>query len=243
MKALYIAWQDPQTRRWHTVGRLSALANGYRFAYTRGALASPRFQYLGRMQDTSKTYYAEEIFPLFANRLLDASRPEYPAYLEWMGLDGNADALEHLARSGGRRGTDQLCVYPEVEADEQGEMTLYFFSHGLRYLSSTEQQAIRDLQPGEALQLTTEDDNTHDRYALVLETRKPVRVGYCPRYLNQDLRKVQGCAPIHLIVERINPMAPLQFRLLCKATFTPPEGLSLYDEDEHQVIGQLERAA
>ena len=49
MKALYIAWQDPQTRLWHTVGQLSRENDLYRFAYTQGALVSPRFKYLGRM--------------------------------------------------------------------------------------------------------------------------------------------------------------------------------------------------
>ena len=243
MKALYVAWQDPETRRWHTVGRLSRNADGYRFAYTQGANASPRFAYLGRMRDKGQTYHSDNLFPLFTNRLLDPSRPEYPDYLDWMGVDGAADEMELLARSGGRRGTDRLCVYPEVEPDERDEMQLYFFSHGLRYLSGVERAAIDRLQPDEALHLTPDDDNAHDRYALRLETAEPMRVGYCPRYLNQSLRQVQRQTPIRLTVGKANSDAPLQFRLLCKAVFMLPKGFELYATDEHRPLAREVLAA
>ncbi|MCF6211878.1 MAG: hypothetical protein L3J88_10635 [Gammaproteobacteria bacterium] len=243
MKALYIAWQDPETRRWHTVGRLSRENEHYQFVYTRGALESPHFDSLGRMRDKQKIYRSDTLFPLFANRLLATSRPEYPDYLSWMGVDENANELELLARSGGRRGTDQLCVYPEVEVNEQGEMVLYFFSHGLRYLSPTEQGAIGCVKTGDSLQLTPDDDNLHDRYALLLETGKPVRVGYCPRYLSQDLLFIREQTQIHLSVEKINPDAPVQFRLLCKAAFVPPEGFELYTTESHQPLAREMMAA
>ncbi len=233
MKALYIAWQDPETRRWHTVGRLSRENGHYQFVYTRGALESPRFDSLGRMRDKQKVYRSDTLFPLFANRLLASSRPEYPDYLNWMGVDETANEMQLLARSGGRRGTDQLCVYPEVEPNAAGEMEIYFFSHGLRYLSDEEQAAISSLKPGDPLQLVPDDANEHDRYALRLETSKPVRVGYCPRYLNQDLHQIHQQTPIRLTVEKANPDAPLQFRLLCKAVFVPPEGFEIYATDEH----------
>jgi hypothetical protein len=243
MKALYIAWQDPDSRQWHTVGRLWREQEHYRFVYTQGALQSPRFGYLGRMNDLHQTYYSDSLFPLFANRLLDTSRPEYPDYLAWMGVEGDADELELLARSGGRRGTDQLCVYPEIEADDHGEMTLYFFSHGLRYLTEAGHKAIDRLQPGDGLQLTAEDDNQHDRYALLLETQEPMRVGYCPRYLNQDLMTIRNHTSLRLTVEKINRTAPLQFRLLCKARFALPAGFALYATDEHRPLAARVMAA
>lgn len=243
MKTIYIAWQDPQTRRWHTVGRLDRHGDGYRFGYTGGALASPHFDYLGRMMDKTQLYYSEDLFPLFANRLLSEKRPDYPAYLSWLGVDPKPDEFEVLARSGGRRATDQLCVYPEIEPDAQGWMTLHFFAHGLRYLSPTEQKAILDLQPGDSLRLTPEDHNTHDRYALRLESGHSVRVGYCPRYLNEGLHQVKQYAPVHLEVEKVNPDAPLQFQLLCKAVFKLPEGIELYSTEEHRLLAQRAMAA
>lgn len=243
MKAIYIAWQDPETRRWHTVGRLNHEKGYYQFNYTRGVLESPRFDYLGRMHDKQKNYRSDTLFPLFANRLLDTSRPEYPDYLNWMGVNEEADKMEMLARSGGRRGTDQLCVYPEVEANDQGEMELYFFSHGLRYLNDAEQAVIARLNVGDHLQLTPDNNNDYDGYALLVETQHPVKVGYCPRYLNHDLLLIQEQTPIRLTVEKTNPEAPLQFRLLCKAVFAPSEGFELYTTEAHQPLAQEEMAA
>ena len=59
MKALYIAWQDPQTHTGHTVGCLTHEHGLYQFVYTRGVLASPRFTSLGRMRDLLKHYVSE----------------------------------------------------------------------------------------------------------------------------------------------------------------------------------------
>lgn len=245
MNTLYIAWQDPQTRTWHTVGRLDRdESGGYRFGYTSGAFASPRFTYLGRMMDKAQTYYSEALFPLFANRLLAKKRPEYPAYLSWMGIEGNKpDPLDLLARSGGRRGTDQLCVYPKIEPDHDGRMRLFFFAHGLRYLSPAEQTIIAGLEPGGSLQLKAEDDNAHDRFALLLESQHTARLGYCPRYLNQGLRRALRQLPLDLVVEKVNCDAPLQFRLLCKAVFSAPDGFDLYATDEHHLIAEPAMAA
>jgi hypothetical protein len=236
MKNLYIAWQDPETRRWYTVGRLTKEKGVYEFRYTMGSIKSSRFDYLGRMRDKLKVYRSDSLFPLFSNRLLDSSRPEYPDYLSWMGVDEEANDMDLLARSGGRRGTDQLCVYPKVEANLQGEMELYFFSHGLRYLSESEKKAINRLKPGDPLYLTPDHTNKYDQYALLLETGEPVRVGYCPRYLNQGLSSVLEKVEIRLTVEKVNNKAPLQFRLLCKAVFMLPEGVKLYSSKEHQPL-------
>nr|VFK16120.1 MAG: HIRAN domain-containing protein [Candidatus Kentron sp. LPFa] len=188
------------------------------------------------MRDKYQTYRSDKLFPLFANRLLNASRPEYPDYLAWMGMDDTADELELLGRSGGYRATDQLCVYPEVEPDEQGKMALHFFSHGVRYLSDNEQETLARLKPDEALRLIPEKDNPHDPHALLLETTESARLGYCPRYLNQDLRRIQQQEAFHLTVEKISLDAPLQFRLLCKAVFVSPRGCDLYATREHRPL-------
>lgn len=233
MKALFIAWQDPETRLWHTIGRLNRDPEGYSFAYTHGAERSPRFSYLGRMMDLRNTYYSEELFPLFENRLLDESRPEYPKYLNWLGLSAGADKIELLARSGGIRGTDSLCVYPDVMADENGNVVFYFFSHGLRYLEEYDIDSVDSLVVGSPLDLKAEIDNKHDRYALIIETQEQTRAGYCPRYLNEGLNALRNRTQIKVEVERINLDAPLQFKLLCKASFRCPDGFRLFDTTEH----------
>jgi len=238
MNTLYIAWQDPQTRLWHTVGRLTKETNAYCFAYTKGALSSSQFGYFGRMYDLHKKYYSHELFPLFANRILNSSRPEYPAYLRWLALDPETanEPMQLLARSGGKRATDELCVFPCPEINQHGEMELFFLAHGLRYLDPASLDRLAQLQTGERLQFRPEQTNAYDSFALILETEECTKVGYCPRYLNRDLHKLIGNTEIRLTVERLNHEAPIQFRLLCKTAFVPPSEIALFADEEYQLL-------
>lgn len=135
MKALFIAWQDKTTRRWAPVGRLSREDGVYRFVYTRGAEETPHFRPFGRMLDLHKSYKSEELFPIFANRILAKNRPEYRDYLQWLGLaEAQYDALEELSRTGGLRATDSLELFPCPEPTEGKTFEVYFFCRGLRHL-------------------------------------------------------------------------------------------------------------
>ncbi|HFE38157.1 MAG TPA: restriction endonuclease, partial [Gammaproteobacteria bacterium] len=98
MKSLFIAWQDPESRQWAPVGRLSQRGGRFHFVYTQGAKDFSNFTPFGRMSDLSAEYVSDELFPLFKNRVLTKSRPEYAQYLKWLGLDSvKYDALDELA--------------------------------------------------------------------------------------------------------------------------------------------------
>lgn len=102
MKTLYIAWQDPKDRRWYPVGQLRFDRKVYRFVYTKGAKKSPHFLPFGRMLDLHVAYESHELFPLFANRVLSKTRPEYHDFLHWLNLQEHEDdPLALLARSSG----------------------------------------------------------------------------------------------------------------------------------------------
>src|SRR5213593_3618283 len=85
--ALLVAWRGTSPERgWRPVGRLEHDAGTYRFVYTRGARMHPDFHPFPQMEDFEEIYESEELFPVFANRLLSESRPEYDSYLLWGGL-------------------------------------------------------------------------------------------------------------------------------------------------------------
>jgi hypothetical protein len=228
MKTLYLAWQDPEDRRWLPVGRLSFDGRVYRFIYTKGAEQSPRFVPFGAMRDLHVVYESSALFPLFANRLLSKTRPEYQDFLAWLDVrEHEAEPLVLLARSEGIRATDSLMVFPCPEKSSDGQYHMRFFSHGLRYLPPAVLQFIDDnLHPSAQLLLMLDPQNPYDPSAVALRTADPaLLIGYCPRFLTVDALHLLQTVPatVHVAVERVNRDAPLQLRLLCSLTADWPD--------------------
>ena len=236
MKKVFLAWQDPQTRRWLPVGQLSRDRDDFRFVYTKGAKDSDRFVPFGRMTDLHAIYVAKELFPLFANRVLSKSRPEYRDFLTWLGLDADPDdVLELLSRSGGARATDELQVFPCPEPTAENTYVVEFFSHGIRHLPEETRERIKALQPGERLYLMRDIQNPSDAMALMMRTGDPVyNVGYCPRFYSAEFSKLielVGREKVQVTVSGVNPSAPLQFRLRCRLSAPWPVGFAACTQD------------
>lgn len=221
MKALFVAYQDTTSRTWTPVARLTYDGKLYHFAYTNGAKQLPSFFPFGRMNDINAEYVSEEIFPLFSNRMLPKSRPEYNDYLSWLGLgEDNHNSLEELARTGGLRATDSLELIPCPEPTITNKYEVYFFCRGLRHLPTENQERTLTLQGGEKLFLMQDIQNDSDSMALLLRTDDPITVvGYIPRYYSADfsslINLVGANAPV-VTIEKVNEDAPIQYRLLCK---------------------------
>lgn len=219
-KSVYVAWQSPETRSWHVVGNLQERSNGYVFKYTKGSCVSDKFTKFSGMEDINKTYVSEELFPLFKNRLLSPKRPEYPRFMNWLGLsDEEQNPIEILARSGGSRSTDQLQMFKKFDVSENGELIHYFFLHGLSYLNEQANQTVSNLKVGDALQLCLDVQNEHDDKAVFARASDPAEiVGYCPRYFSADIKSmlIENPCSVKLVVEKISDDAPTNYRLLCK---------------------------
>jgi hypothetical protein len=224
MKALLVASRsDADAGGWRPVGRLDYDHGVYRFVYTKGARKAKGFTPFSGMEDLEAVYESVELFPVFANRLLPKSRPEYEAFLRWSGFDP-ANAPEPLAILGvteGIKPTDMIEVFPCPVPDAQGCYFTRFFLHGLRYMPATAIQRIAALKEDEELSPMLDIANPTDRRAVALRTMKGDRVmiGYVPRYLAQDFwGLMEGCGPqsVQMFVHRVNRDAPLQQRLLCR---------------------------
>jgi hypothetical protein len=220
-KTLFLAWQDPFSRDWFVIGKLTFDGDVYQFVYTQGvekARNKRNFTPLSSFP-SYKTYTSTHLFPVFANRLMSRSRPDYSSFIERLNLsDRENDPIEILARSGGERQTDTLAVFPLPEVDEQGKYNLYFSAHGLRHLPSSAIEKIEQLKPQHKLWLAHEFQNPYDPQALTLNTKDHHIVGYCPRYLSAEIFEVlRHNSRLEVQVERVNQRpTPLQRRLLCK---------------------------
>jgi hypothetical protein len=230
MNAVFVTWQDPESRRWYPVGRLTKTADEYQFCYTRGAQQAPNFVPFGRMTNLHAQYRSKELFPLFLNRLLRPSRPEFESFVRWLGFDAETpDPIALLARSGGERVTDTLQLYPCPERTNDNYYETSFFVHGLRHMDKHASTAASTLPAGTKLFPMWDKFNSADPEAIALRTAAPaLMIGYVPRYLTRDVTELASISPksFSITVDRLNEDAPAQFRLLCKFRAEWPHGFS-----------------
>jgi len=257
MKTLFLAWQDPISRFWFPIGRLTFDQGIYQFIYTQGvkeAQEKSAFKPLSSFPRLDEIYTSHQLFPVFANRLMSRSRPDYSSFIEWLNIPNDEnDPITILARSGGERETDTLAVFPCPEVDELGQYHLYFFSHGLRHLPTSAIERINQFEPREKLwlahascfksgdppnALAHEFQNPYDSQALILNTEDHYIVGYCPRYLLAEVFELlRHNSNLEVQVERVNkPPTPLQFRLLCKMSVDVQDDFRPFSSSQYQPL-------
>lgn len=241
MRSLFLAWQSVDDKRaWYPIGRLdvesSPSPNKFQFRYVQGikrAQAEAKFQLPLSFPDRNACYRSEELFPLFRNRVIAASRADFKDYLSSLDLaPDHTDPIEILSISGGERQTDSFEVFPKVSAKD-GRFTCRFFLHGVHRLLNGPRHSALSLQPNEMLQVALELNNPVTGLAIPMMTKDYQMVGWAPRYLIQDLSQVvlQGPA-ISAKVVRLNEdaMIPASRRVLiefsCHWPFTDKDPMS-----------------
>lgn len=243
MKTLFLAWQDPKKRDWFPIGRLTFNTSKFSFVYTKGAYEASKnngFQPLVSFPDFHKLYQSDALFPLFANRVMPRSRPDYASYLESLNIPKEADdPITILSKSGGKKATDYFEIFPCPKPDENGLYHIHFFLHGLRYSSASAIECVNNLKHLDPLYLMHDIQNSFDPKALALRTDASDFLGYCPRYLASDIHEILKDDPklANVSVERVNPApTPIQMRLLCSMTAKWPENFHPFSSDQYQPI-------
>ncbi len=229
MKALFVAWRSEEDTGWGPVGRLSFDGQLYTFCYLQGARTLRGFRPFPGMDAFEQVYESEQLFPLFANRLLSKARREYDDYLLWGGFDPDnpPDPIAILGVTEGIRQTDAIEVFPCPAPDDDGFYVTKFFLHGVRWQGQCAVERIPRLLPGEQLLVVPDEENAFDAYAVAVHTTDLVKIGYVPRYFAHDVRELlSGCGGdfIELFVEQVNTKAPLQHRVLCRIQACWPDG-------------------
>jgi hypothetical protein len=101
-------------------------------------------------------------------------------------------------------------------------------------------QRVATLEANEKLFLMLDLQNPYDSKAVAIRTGADrIMLGYVPRYLAAEVWELFGkCDPkvIELTVDRVNPDAPLQQRILCRMRACWPEGFSPCDGEAFHPI-------
>lgn len=220
-RSLFVSWRDP-IGSIHPIGllvrRSGPEGERYSFAYLKMAEKLPELEPLPGLPDLHRRYDNEHLFPVFANRVMPRSRPDYDLLASRVDLSGDADPFEVLARTGGRRATDRIEVFAGPRRTEDDQSCALFFVRGIRHVEGAV-EAVATLQRGDQLRLVDDPDNRFNDRALIIRISDGRQVGWVPDYLVDhvhELRDRNRKDPI-VEVEHVNDetVAP-HMRLLCR---------------------------
>lgn len=224
-RVLYVAWQDPASRRIFPVARLldRAAAGGVRweFVYIRGAhdARESGFAPFVGLQELDAVYESEELPPFFSNRLMPYRRPDFPEYLRHLALPADErQEVPILARSEGRRATDTIELFGLPSFDETAQcFRFYFFVRGVRHVAGAEQR-IAAMATDAELDFAPDPNNPADELAVQVHGPARGQIGWVPHTLLDDVHALQQRgASVRLRVAQVNPdPAPVQLRVLCR---------------------------
>lgn len=235
MTNLYLAWQNPVSRQWMPVGRLTRHETEptvYEFAYTEGARHAQELSRIWQVPGfprLDQRYESPDLFPAFSDRLMNSGRPDRAQYLSYLDLDVRTwNEVAELALSGGRAHSDWFEVFPEVVPNAEGYFTSRFMLQGLDKASPDAIRRADMLKAGDPLELQLEASNPDTTGVIGVKTRDHCALGRLPNYLVSWL--LQGNnrlgTDFSASVARVNPDAPLSHRLLVDFHGRVPLGLT-----------------
>ncbi|MGH9222619.1 MAG: HIRAN domain-containing protein [Acidimicrobiales bacterium] len=244
-RALFVSWRDPNVGSIHPIGRLVRRIEGererYSFGYLKLAEGLEGFEPLPGLPDLHLRYDRDRLFPVFANRIMPRSRPDYDLLAAHVDLRGDADPFEVLARTGGRRATDRIEVFAGPERTPEGDSSVLFFARGLRRVEGAP-AAVSSLEPDDRLVLVDDPQNPYNPRAVLLRISDGREVGWVPDYLVDhvhELRELNRSEPV-VVVEHVNDetVAP-HMRLLCRLRAPWPDGYVPFSGPDFQTLVDL----
>lgn len=194
----------------------------YEFTYVRGVLDAQTqgFVAFPEMPEFSVAYRFAELPPLFTNRVMSPSRPDFASHMLRLGLLPTASTVLEpeaiLARSEGRKVTDHLEVTASPEFDPASRSWIYHgFARGVRHVPGAE-DTMQAVHPGDRLQIERDVANAWDARALLVLRINGERLGFVPHVLIEDLGWfLDHGGEVQAEVVRVNlPPAPVHQRLL-----------------------------
>ncbi len=226
-----VLWQSPDSPGYRCVGTLTRERDAYRFEYSDQARSDESFTGFASFPHLDEVYRSGELFPFFANRVMTPRRDDYQEYLQSIGLhDMTPDPFVILARTLGRRVTDQIQVLPVPEIGDEGRLSFRFLVNGARHVDPKGQR-LRDVARGSDLHLAFDPANEASPYAVLVGSRPHVirdeALGYVPEVLAGLVGSLLDAdAVVRVQAEVVNHVGeadvPAQLRLLARLDAVVP---------------------
>ncbi|MGV3732063.1 MAG: hypothetical protein ACO1N6_01515 [Microcella sp.] len=244
MRRLVVCWQHPLTRAIEPIGLLSSDDETFRFEYLARASEVEGFRPLLGFPEFASSYESKELFPFFAQRVMDPRRPDFARYLQELAVEeSESTPWELLARTQGKREGDTILLYPVPRQTGDGWHWVYLV-HGIRHLMTKSvplgsdsvgpysheelETILSELSQGDVLELYPEPSNEWSDSAMLVLDAKGRPFGYVPDLLLEPIHSAMFDGKLHNVVEKVNgPEAGWHLRVLVRAKSADADGLDL----------------
>jgi hypothetical protein len=249
VRTLFVAWQDPESRRIFPVARLTLrrtgeyelrYINAVRAAQARGFAGLPGFEQL------EEAHLSAELPAIFrqrsAQRRRAASNPiaSEPGALELAGELLDATPITLFVRRPGSDVPERLEAFAPPLRAADGRRWGVFEARGVGRVQQ-QLEVLAALEAHERLLVRAEVDNAYNPNALALQRRDGTPIGYVPDYLANELAAVGGRAhqlEIEVLEARRVTFAPAPavYRVLCRYACTPELGRALFTSESYRPL-------
>jgi hypothetical protein len=242
---LYVSWRAPEGSI-HPIGLLIRRCDGdgeqFVFSYLKLAEQLHGFRPLPGLPDLYERYESPALFPVFANRVMPRSRPDFDQLAQRVDLSGDTDPFEVMARSGGLRQTDRVEVFSPPVHTHDDRSSCLFFARGIRHLPGAA-AVVDELAAGDELVLAADPENQFNPRALLLLVVDGRAAGYVPDYLVEhihELTHLNRAEPL-ITVEHVNDAATApHLRLLCRLDAPWPTGYEAFSDARFRPLAPID---
>ncbi|MEY2933600.1 MAG: hypothetical protein RL033_4349 [Pseudomonadota bacterium] len=250
VRSLFVAWQEPESRRIFPVARLSRRRSGeYELRYIGAVWAAREHGFLGLpgFEELEAIHVTPGLPELFTQRPPPRRRgpsagPSAPAGEQ---LDAAPITLFVRRKEGGT--PERLEAFSPPLRAPDGRRWGVFDARGVgRSPGSAEVAAV--LVAGERLQLRPEPDNPYNPHALRILRVDDSHVGYAPDYFANELAAVGGRAEqIELLLGEAQRVtfapAPVVYRVACRYSCPAELGRVLFTSDSYRPVSPRAQAS
>jgi hypothetical protein len=250
VRTLFVAWQDPVSRRIFPVARLTRRRSGeYELRYIGAVRAAEQHGFTGLpgFEDREAWHVSPELPAIFRERPAPRQRvPSEPAGQvagasgELIGELLDATPISLFVRRRPGDAAERLEAFaPPLRAADGRRWGVFEARAVGRVQESLE--VLAALAPHERVLVRAEPDNPYNSHALLIVRRDGAPLGYVPDYLANELAAVAG-RPEQLELEVLESRrvtfapAPVVYRVLCRYTCPPELGRALFTSESYRPL-------
>jgi len=246
VRTLFVAWQDPESRRIFPVARLTRRRTGsgeYELRYINAVRAAQQrgFAGLPGFEQLEETHVSAELPAIFRQRPEPRRRlASEPGAAELAGELLDATPITLFVRRPGHDKPERLEAFAPPLRSPDGRRWGVFEARGVGRVQQA-LEVLAALEAHERLLVRAETDNAYNPNALALQRRDGTPIGYVPDYLANELAAVGGRShqlEIEVLESRRVTFAPAPavYRVLCRYVCPPELGRALFTSESYRPL-------